>query len=226
MVDANPQEILQALSKEEVSASMWIPLKQTTTRCTSPASTVPYGDGYQPNRHVYAHKNKISSPNSVIGIMIMTGIYSSPQMNSWRGQKLQWGCFNYSNLLKKCNLATQTDNSVHHSRSRVLYPFPRSHLFQICSNSHLQMGTPQPRREAMETRKRRMEQYFLKTLNMMHPSEDEKDAPSASKKPTIPIFTEVPSLIPAKFKFWLNNLDLDNKPFNDSLVSPDSVEVL
>ena len=67
---------------------------------------------------------------------------------------------------------------------------------------------------------------MLKRLGMILPSEDEVDASSAPQKPIAPIFTKLPSMIPAKCRFQLYSLDHHQKTLNDSPASAVSTEVL
>ena len=61
--------------------------------------------------------------------------------------------------------------------------------------------------------------YVLKRLSLISLSVDE--APTSVKKPTAPIFTEVPSVIISSFRFQLYNLDIHTKPSINSWASPD-----
>ena len=72
----------------------------------------------------------------------------------------------------------------------------------------------------METGKER-KCSVLKRLSMIPTSKDEEeDAPSGPKTSTAFIFTEVPSVIPFKFRIQLDQLDLYTKPKNDSPAFP------
>ena len=59
----------------------------------------------------------------------------------------------------------------------------------------------------------------------MPPTEEEEDASCAPKKATTLIFKEVLSVILSKCKFQMDNLDIYQKTFSNSWVSPDSTEV-
>ena len=60
---------------------------------------------------------------------------------------------------------------------------------------------------------------------MLLPSEEDDEAPSTPKKPITPIVKDVSWLIPATFKFQLDNLDIHHKPLTDSPIIHESTEV-
>ena len=70
--------------------------------------------------------------------------------------------------------------------------------------------------------KKRREYYKLKRLGVVIPSGEATDSvPSPAKRSATPILKEVPSHLPNKFKYQLDNLDILLKHNTDSPASPE-----
>ena len=100
---------------------------------------------------------------------------------------------------------------------------PRSHMDYGFSDPHLQVGAPKLEERQQKQKNMRREHYMFKRLSIISQSDDEaEDGHSAATKPTTPIFTEVSSIVPSKFKLQLDKLEIQRKPNTDSPASPDS----
>ena len=62
---------------------------------------------------------------------------------------------------------------------------------------------------------------MVKRLNMMHLWDDVENTPSASKKVTTLVFKELTAVLPFRFKFQLDNLDIHYKTTTDFPEFPD-----
>ena len=99
----------------------------------------------------------------------------------------------------------------------MFYLFLIPYTVQVYSACHHQIHILSNEGRQLGQEKRKREQYVLQILSMMLPSEEEDNAPSAPQKPPTPTFKAVTSVISAKFKFQLDNLDINHKPLTDFL---------